>query len=194
VARAGDCIENPLTGERIVFRQTAAETDGELLQFDLVVTPNGAPIVEHTHPRQEETFTVRSGSVQLRLNGVERTLGPGESVVVPAGQPHVWWNASESDAALDITFRPALNTEGFFETMFGLARDGRLGPGGTLSLLQAAVVAPHYEIYLAQPSISQQRLLFTLLGPLARLLGHRARYPQYSEGVLPPAASETSSA
>ena len=31
----GQTIENPVSGERITFRRTAAETNGELLAFDL---------------------------------------------------------------------------------------------------------------------------------------------------------------
>jgi hypothetical protein len=33
MARAGDIIENPGTGERIVFRKTAADANGELLRW-----------------------------------------------------------------------------------------------------------------------------------------------------------------
>ena len=33
MARAGDVLDNPATGERIVFRQTAAETDSAVLDY-----------------------------------------------------------------------------------------------------------------------------------------------------------------
>ena len=39
MAKPGDVIENPVTGERIVFRKTARETNGELLQFELLLKP-----------------------------------------------------------------------------------------------------------------------------------------------------------
>jgi hypothetical protein len=38
VAHAGEVIENPVTGERVVFRQTARDTGGELLQFEPIFT------------------------------------------------------------------------------------------------------------------------------------------------------------
>ena len=41
MAKQGDVIENPVTGERIVFRQTSADTNGELLQFELYLKPHG---------------------------------------------------------------------------------------------------------------------------------------------------------
>ena len=183
MARAGDVIDNPITGERVVFRRTAADTKGALLHFDLFVAPNGQPIVEHIHPHQEERFTVRSGTLQMRMQGVERTVSLGETVCVPRGTPHVWWNRSADDVQVEVEFRPALNTEGFFEVLFGLSRDGKNGPQGRLSLLQAAVIAPFYHIYLAKPPVLLQRLLFAVLAPIAKLLGHHAQYPQYNAGT-----------
>jgi len=36
MARAGDELVDPNTGERMIFRKTAKETDGELLQLDWI--------------------------------------------------------------------------------------------------------------------------------------------------------------
>ena len=57
MAKAGDVIENPVTGERITFLKTTRETNGELLRFEYVVPP-GFTIPEHVHPRQEERHEV----------------------------------------------------------------------------------------------------------------------------------------
>ena len=35
MARTGQIIHNPVSGERIEFLRTAADTDGELLEFEL---------------------------------------------------------------------------------------------------------------------------------------------------------------
>ena len=35
MATTGQTLENPASGERITFRTTAAQTDGELLAIDL---------------------------------------------------------------------------------------------------------------------------------------------------------------
>jgi hypothetical protein len=42
MAYAGQTSENPLSGERITFRQTAADTNGELLAIDLELSPDPA--------------------------------------------------------------------------------------------------------------------------------------------------------
>src|ERR1700704_4344375 len=41
MAYSGQIIENPVSGERITFRKTAADTTGELLEFDIQLTPDG---------------------------------------------------------------------------------------------------------------------------------------------------------
>ena len=35
MAYTGEVIENPVSGERITFRRTSADTNGELLEFDV---------------------------------------------------------------------------------------------------------------------------------------------------------------
>ena len=42
MAHAGEQIENPRTGQRMVFLQTGAETDGELLQIGASTRPAGS--------------------------------------------------------------------------------------------------------------------------------------------------------
>ena len=50
MARAGDVIEHPVTGERITFLQTAESTNGELLRLELAVGPRGFVAAPHIHP------------------------------------------------------------------------------------------------------------------------------------------------
>ena len=69
--RAGDSIENPVTGERIVFRKTSAETNGEAVVIECFVKPNGAVAKAHVHPSQDERFEVLKGSLMLKLDGQE---------------------------------------------------------------------------------------------------------------------------
>ena len=50
MARAGEEIYNPVQGDRIVFRKTAQDTNGELSSVELVVSPRGGNPL-HVHPR-----------------------------------------------------------------------------------------------------------------------------------------------
>lgn len=49
-------IENPATGERIVFRRTAEETGGELLEMDDFWARTDHQTPEHVHPAMEERW------------------------------------------------------------------------------------------------------------------------------------------
>jgi quercetin dioxygenase-like cupin family protein len=175
MARAGDELVNPVTGLRTVFRRTAQDTGGELLQVDWIGDPGWT-----TGPDQEERFEVISGKLGLRVEGIEHVLGEGEVIVAPAGSAHAAWNASSDDEVhVLVDFRPALRTETAFETLAGLARDGKTNKAGApKDPLLLALILHHYEneIYFVRPPLALQRMIFGALAKVARLLGYRAEY------------------
>jgi mannose-6-phosphate isomerase-like protein (cupin superfamily) len=175
-----DPIENPATGERIAFRKRSAGTDGALLEFELALEPRPAAVPEHIHARQEEHIEVMSGTVLLRLGGKEQRLATGAAKTLPVGVAHTLWNDGEQEAHLVVQVRPALRTELAIKTLFGLARDGKTNKHGSPNPLQGALLAREYETFLGWPPVPVQKALLILLVPVARLLGYRATYPQYS--------------
>ena len=175
-------LVHPVTGERIVFRKRSRDTGGELMEMTLYLAPKGFIAAAHVHPNQEEHFEVAGAPVMFRVAGKERLYQPGEVAVVPPGTPHVWWNPSDAEAATLVQFRPALDTETFFETFFGLARDGKVGKKGLPNPLQMMVLARAYRREMALPRRQQAVLgpIAMLVAPLARALGYRGRYEEYS--------------
>ena len=182
MARAGDVLENPATGDRLVFLRTVAETGGEELQYELEFAPRGFAIRDHLHPRQAECHEVLEGSLGIVVAGRERRLGPGEVEDVPVGTRHRIFAMQEAPIRARFALRPALESEVLLETLFGLARDGKVGAGGDPGLLQLAVIFTEFgELGRPpKPSPAVQRVLFTPLATLGRLRGYRARYPEYS--------------
>jgi quercetin dioxygenase-like cupin family protein len=183
MAIVGEAIENPLSGERITWVQTAASSNGEVLACDLELRPGAAVAAEHRHLRQEERFTVTSGTIGLSIAGIERSLAAGEEAVVPPGVAHHWWNSGSESAVVRVELRPALESEVFFETLFGLARDGKTNAKGVPGLLQIAVAYADLGdscSRLVRPPVAVQKILLTPLVPLARRLGKRAAYQAYS--------------
>ena len=173
---------HPVTGERIIFRKRARETGGELLEMTLYLAPGGFIAAPHVHPNQEERFEVGTAPVMFRVAGKERLYQPGETAVVPPGVPHVWWNPSEEESATLVQFRPALDTETFFETFFGLAADGKVGRNGLPNPLQMMLLARDYrhEMQLPRPAQTVLGPIAMLVAPVARALGYRGRYDRYS--------------
>jgi quercetin dioxygenase-like cupin family protein len=158
VAHAGDVIE--LTPrERLVLITTTAESNGELLAMQAHYGPAGRPPPEHYHPRQEERFTGVGGTVTARVDGIERTIGPGDQLTIPAGVNHAFWNPGGEEAVLRWEVRPALRTERLFED---LAAAG--------STLRAAFVVPRYREEFRLSS-ALQRTLLDFLAPGARVIG-----------------------
>ena len=187
--RAGDTIENPVTGERLVFTATSAETGGEYVRFECFVEPSGFVAAAHLHPLQEELFEIVEGSVTFKVNGKELPTQPGDRVLVPARTPHQFWNAGEATARFVCEVRPALQFEQLIETMFSLARDGKTNSHGMPNLLRLAVIAhAHFDtVRLPFPPAWIQRVGLVLGMPFGRLLGYRATYERKLIGKAVPA-------
>ena len=61
--RTGDTIHNPVTGERITFLATSADTDGEAVVIETVVQPKVASQRRTcTRPRPSASRSCRGGS------------------------------------------------------------------------------------------------------------------------------------
>ncbi len=176
--RAGDIIENPITGERILFRQTSVETNGAAVIVETFVQPGGYVAATHLHPHQEERFHVLNGTVCFRAGKETLQAGPGDRVVVPAGTPHRFWNAGTEEARFLCEVRPALHFEDLLGTMFALAADGKTNRKGMPNLLRLAVIARAYSdtIRLPFPPAIVQRLGLGVAAPVGHLLGYRATY------------------
>jgi mannose-6-phosphate isomerase-like protein (cupin superfamily) len=193
MAQAGETIRNPRTAQTMTFRQTAADTGGHLLQLDCSSVPRGPREPEHLHPHQESRFAVRSGALRVRIGATEQVVGPGQVAVIPPRTPHTFWVEGDAPAQYRQEFRPALRSELFFETLFGLAREGRLDARGLPALLQLAVLMRAFsaEIRPTRPPWPLLWLLAVILSPLAHWRGYRAVYPRFSSTAASPVAATT---
>jgi quercetin dioxygenase-like cupin family protein len=183
MAYVGETIEHPLTGERLTFLETAASTGGKFLKAKLEMTPGGSLPRPHTHPRGEERFEVVEGRVRIETAGKPRIADAGETVIVPRGVGHVWGNPFDDPAAVVVTLSPAFKMETFFETWFGLARDGKVDPKTHMpSFLQQVSIMHAYREGIGLPGSAGLALrgLAAVLAPLARARGYRPSYPEYT--------------
>ena len=171
----GDALENPVTGETLLFHQTSADTDGELVEVETIVRPGGFVPAAHVHPYQSERFEVLKGIVGLRLGAETVTARPGDVMIVAPGTPHRFWNAGESEARFLCEVRPALAFESLIETMFTLAVAGRTNKRGLPNPLQLAVIAQrHFDtVRLPSPSAWMQRAALAVGAPIGKALGYR---------------------
>jgi quercetin dioxygenase-like cupin family protein len=174
----GDTVENPITGERVTFLETAADTGGERVVIDVTVAPNGFVAAAHIHPYQSERFQIVDGEVEFTLGKETVVAGPGDVVTVEPGTLHRFRNVGEDAVRFVTEVRPALSFEQFIETMFGLAADGKTNRKGMPNPLRLAVImSKHFDLVrLPFPPAFVQKAGLVLGAPLGRLLGYRPTY------------------
>ena len=183
MSRTNHTISNPMIGHRITFLQTAAQTNGELLQIEYCVTmPEREPAIPlHKHLRSEERFETITGMLGVVHDSKKHILNAGEEVTIAPGAPHTFWNAGKGELIFKTDVRPPGELQTYWETVFGLAQDGKVDENGLPNLLQLAVVAPLADSYHPRAPVPVMKGLLALLGSLGRLRGYKAQYPKYSE-------------
>lgn len=174
-------IYNPVTGQNIKFIHTSWDTHGQLLEMESTYTPKSKEPPAHYHPNQEEDFRVIYGKVKVRMDGKVTTFKGGESFHIPKGKVHSMWNESENKAILNWQVKPAMSTEFLLETTFALVNDGKANDKGMPKFLQLVLTANRFSnvLRLTKPPYAVQKILFTLLTPIAYCLGYRAYYQKY---------------
>jgi hypothetical protein len=137
----------------------------------------------HVHPKQQERFEIVAGTLGLKIDGEEVVVAPGETLTVPAGAPHGFWNAGDDEVRFRCEVRPALQFERLLETMFALAADGKTNRKGMPNPLRLAVIArAHFDVVrLPFPPAFVQRFGLALGAPLGRLIGYGPTYVRTAE-------------
>ena len=69
----------------------------------LVIVPGGR-VSTHIHPNTEEAMVIVEGPLEAILGDEVVTLGPGDTVLAPAGVKHGFVNRSQSNATLVAAF------------------------------------------------------------------------------------------
>lgn len=174
-------FSNPATGERIRVTATGQDGKEDLVRFNWCSMPGGA-ITEHVHPHQEERFIIAAGEAHFTVNGEERVVGPGETIVVPIGVRHTESNPGAVAIEGVVELRPALHTKEMFEAFGGLGSEGKTTPrGAPKNPLQLGATVWHFrhESRATSPPIWIQNLILPPLAALAKIFGVRPYYGRW---------------
>lgn len=134
--------------------RSTADTDGELLEmeFDIEAIPEDGPFV-HTHPNAEEHYEVRSGELEVYVDGEWLVLEAGESYTVPRGTPHTFRNRTPVEVRN--VHEPALGHERYFRRFHRLVteRGVSLPPDGFSDVVLLAMLTTEHEddVYAVSP-------------------------------------------
>jgi len=174
-------FSNAATGERIQFTATAGEGGEDILRFNWRSLPGGA-ITEHLHPHQEERFTITAGEAHFTINGDERLLAAGQTLVVPRGVRHSERNAGSVEIEGVVELRPGLHSKQMHEAFAGLVADGATtSRGAPKNPLQLGATFWHFrrECRATSPPIWLQNLVLPPLWALAKIFGVRPYYARW---------------
>jgi quercetin dioxygenase-like cupin family protein len=178
VIEKGQTLVNPVTGERMTFLETAAETGGDRVVIELHADPGGSVAAAHVHPSQWETFEVVSGTLGAKVGRRTAEAVAGQTLGVAPGVSHTWWNAGDDELVFRCAISPALQFESLIETMFSLAADGKTNKKGMPNPVRLAVIAnAHFDtVRLPVVPAWMQKTALALGSPFGKAIGYGATY------------------
>ena len=178
VARAGDVLGIPSLGMRIVFRQTAADTDGALVEYDVIGRPRGFVVQAHVHPSQEERQEVLEGATGLSLGGASTsTARASRTRSRPARRTATTRPARPRATSGSSCGRRSLR--GAPRAARAVDRDGQITSGGWLRPTATAHMIRDFEAEgrATKPPLALQRALAkTVLGAASLREGSTGEY------------------
>jgi quercetin dioxygenase-like cupin family protein len=169
-----ETLDNPVTGESMRI----LESSPQAFRAQYSLRPHGEIPGEHFHPHKEQTISVLSGEMHLRVDGEHRILRAGQTTTLPPGARHFQWNPSDDEAIVIEEIRPAGRIHDFFKVLFGLARDGRTDANGYPPIVLGAAVFAEFKDSI-RPGPLGLRLLIGVLGPIASAFGYRGELQKY---------------
>src|SRR4051794_26429412 len=179
MAYIGQKLENPVTGEKLTFVETAESTGGERVVVDLELVAGGKVPGVHVHPKQEEKFEVLQGTMKFRYGMKKIVAEAGETVVVPAGKVHDFANAGDETAHVRVTISPALKMEEMFETTVALATEGKVMKSGMPKPLELALFVREFDDEARAP-FPPRFVVHAVTAPLAAIARRRGRDCRYT--------------
>ena len=125
---------------------TGEETNNAFFQFEAIVPTGGGP-PPHIHSREDESFYVVSGSLEILLGDSTHQAKAGDFVFIPRGTVHRFKNVGGTTALQLVTFVPA-GMERYFREVFPPVTDPKaVPPPITDELIQKLhEVAPKYGL------------------------------------------------
>jgi quercetin dioxygenase-like cupin family protein len=177
MAKAGEMLTHSVTGSRLIFVKTAAETGGEYLEVEQIVRPNADLLPPHVHIVQTETFHIISGTVNYQIHGRNGILQAGDEVSFPPGTPHK--NpvpATDEDLHMRVTITPALDFHVILEAVLKAPERGYAEADGSTNKIYNAMVlnSVRSTTYLAGQPLWLQKIMFPVLAFIGRMKGYKA--------------------
>ena len=133
-------------GDRCTFLVTGAQTNGGYFIIEAIIPPAGGP-PPHIHQRDEESFYLLEGTLDIRLGDKKLKATTGDFVQIPRGTVHAFRNAGSTTARMLLFFSPAGMDRYFEEVLEPVQNRSAAIPPVTDALIAGLLAAaPKYGI------------------------------------------------
>jgi quercetin dioxygenase-like cupin family protein len=172
MAATGDTLTMP-DGTSFLIVESAADSGGQRIEFEITMAPGAQGPPKHFHPRQHESWTVLEGELCVFVDDEWRTLAEGKTSSIPPATVHTLRNRSGGVVRFRDVHEPALDFQDYIEALSREASAGTMTGRMTPSTLihGAMVLRQHRTTQLS--ASSAQRAAETALSLVGRALGWR---------------------
>lgn len=178
--RVGDVLHSTSEG----FTSKVVATDKNQTWLQLRAQPHAAGPPAHVHTTFSETFLVSKGVLSLRVGDEVKVLRPGEEFTVFPGIIHKPFNETDEDVIVvgPITPKYGLPRDFalFLAQVYGYMDESPRNAKLARLLLQMSLFSSRYDTWIAGPPLWVQRLVYAVLRPVARMMGHRSYYERFT--------------
>lgn len=144
-------------GDLYSMLATGEETNNAFFQFEAIVPEGGGPPA-HVHSREDESFYIVSGRLEILLGDKTYQAKQGDFVYIPRGTVHSFKNVGGDRAVQLVTFVPS-GMERFFREVFPEVKDRNAAPPPVTEELIKRMneAAPKYGLKFVPPPESGKR-------------------------------------
>jgi mannose-6-phosphate isomerase-like protein (cupin superfamily) len=162
-------LENRHTGEVLEIRR--ARRNGEpvfALRGTLPAHREGPPL--HVHYAEDEEGLIVAGTLSAEVDRQRVTVGPGQTVRLPQGVPHRWWNDGDQTLIFEGYTHPAVDLDRYLQAVFEVMNAGAPNRPPLFYLANLALRHRRTQSVLLMPA-PIQTVLFGFLVLVGTLLG-----------------------
>ncbi len=109
----------------VILSFESGQNPSEPFEMEMQLVPEGRSAL-HAHPRQQESYDIKEGELEVYLNGRWITVKAGQQVLIPQASKHAFRNSGTKNAIALNKHIPGLRTEEYFETMQRLINERKI--------------------------------------------------------------------
>lgn len=164
------------------FKQHVQKQENGYVYCSLELEPLAEGPPRHIHTTFDEVFEVENGTLTVWVDGEIKYLSPGEKLVIPKGVPHKPYNETTEPIKVKGSIAFPEKFAYHLPQVYGVLEKNPDFVNSSGMILQMALfTTAGFDSYVADgPPVAVQKLTGFMAAPLARLMGYKSYYPEYS--------------